>query len=168
MAIRWVVSAWESNVKGSTLANCFKKSCVLYACRTEDPQKSPQEKEEWQATEEGNEEEKDFEGVVNDIGELRAKLKVTIAQLHAKQWVTVLLAIDDLVVPADEEVDDPAKDLTSYIVATIVTIDTQTPDNIGNEMPHTRKTHDSALFDANKLIAYIEQHFTSEDDLQSI
>jgi hypothetical protein len=29
MAIRWIVSAWNNNVKGSKLAICFKKTSVL-------------------------------------------------------------------------------------------------------------------------------------------
>jgi tetrahydromethanopterin S-methyltransferase subunit A len=96
------------------------------------------------------------------MGELQAELEVSMAQVLAQWRVTDLLAIDDFVVPADEEVDDPAEDLTSHIVATIDTVDTESPDDIVNETPHTRVTHDSALSDADELIAYAEQQSTSD------
>ncbi len=165
MAIRWVFSAWNNDVKGSTIANCFKKSGVLYGGAKEEPREEPQEEEERRGENEGNDEEEDFEVVDDYIGELRAELEATMAQLLAQRRVINILGIDDFVMPSDEEVDDPVEDLTTHIVATIDTVDTESPEYIVNEAPQTRVTHDSAPSDADGLIAYAEQLSTSENEM---
>jgi hypothetical protein len=107
MAIRLIINAWEEDVKGKTLVNCFRKSNVL-PVQGESTGGDDEEEEE-------NEEEEEEEG--HDDGDklakLRAELEQTMSQILAQHRVVQVLALDDFVMPVDEEVDDPDVDLNS-------------------------------------------------------
>ncbi len=165
MAIRWVACAWKSDVKGSTLANCFRKSGVLLQGGAETRRTTEAGEENNRADvvedcQEGAEEVED-----NDVAELREELERTMAQLIAQRRVAEVLAVDDFVMPADEDVDDPTKDLTAHIVATIDVVDTESPEDILNEVPPARVSHTTALANAESLLTYAEQQPTSNSDM---
>jgi hypothetical protein len=68
MAICWIVNAWEEDVKGKTLVNCFGKSNVL-PVQGESTGGDDEEEEE-------NEEEEEEEG--RDDGDELAKLRAEL------------------------------------------------------------------------------------------
>ncbi len=97
----------------------------------------------------------------NNVTELRDELERTMAQLIAQGRVAEVLAVDDFVMPADEDVDDPTEDLTAYIVATIDVVDTESPEDIMNDLPITQVLHTTAHANAESLLTYAEQQPTS-------
>jgi hypothetical protein len=101
----------------------------------------------------------------NDVAELRDKLERTMAQLIAQRRVAEVLAVDDFVMPADEDVDDPTDDLTAHIVATSGIVDTESPEDILNEVPPAEVSHTTALANAESLLTYAEQQPTSNSDM---
>ncbi len=169
MAIRWVVDAWENDVKKSTLVNCFRKSRVLPLDggeREGDREEGEaNEQEERAEEEEDHEEELDLE---SEQAHIRDELEQMTLQLIAKRRVAQALPVDEYVAPSIEEVYDPEDDLTAHIVATIDIVDTESPEELGKEVLTEKVPDESALASIETLLAYAEQQSTSDGHMRAL
>ncbi len=91
-----------------------------------------------------------------------------MSELLAQRRVVQVLALDDFVVAADEEVDDPDNDLTAHIVATIDIIDTESAEDILEEAPQSRVLHNSALTNVDNLFTYAEQQPSKASNMRAL
>ncbi len=89
-------------------------------------------------------------------------------QILAQRRVVQVLALDDFVMPADEEVDDLDNDLTAHIVATIDVVDTESAEDVLEEKPQLRVTHDNALSNVDSLITFAEQQPSKASDMLAL
>jgi hypothetical protein len=195
MAIRWLVSAWELDVKGITLANCFTKSRVM---PTEEERllddevglrrgmrpgtervgrgrnmgvRRADDEDDEEATSPAPPVEREVQGQPGaelEIDRLRSEIGETASRLCQLGHISAALPADNFIAPDDEGVDDPDDDLVAHIVASIDVIDTESPDDIEAEAPEHLISHDSALTYANSLIAYAEQQPTSDRHMRSL
>jgi molybdopterin converting factor small subunit len=162
MAICWIVNAWEKDVKEKTLVNCFQKSNVLPVQGESTGGDDEEEKE--------NEEEEEEEGHDDgdELAKLRAELEQTMSRILAQRRPVQVLALDDFVMPADEEVDDPDDNLTAHIVATIDSVNTESAEDILKETPQLQVTRDNALSNIDSLITYAEQQPSKASDMLAL
>ncbi len=82
--------------------------------------------------------------------------------------VVQVLALGGFVVPADEEVDDPDSDLTAHIVATIDIVDLESAEDLLEEAPQNRVSHNTALTNVDSLISYAEQRPAKASDMRAL
>ncbi len=156
MAIRWIVDAWEEDVKKSTLVNCFRKGRVL-------PLKTGHGEERDEELDE--EADDDLE---SDQANIREELERTTMELILRQHLVQALTVDEYVAPGDKEVYDPEADLTAHIVATIDLLDTEPAEELQAETPQEKVTHDTALTSIETLLIYAEQQQSHENDLRAV
>jgi hypothetical protein len=91
-----------------------------------------------------------------------------MSQILAQRRVVQVLALDNFVMPADKEVEDPDDDLTAYNVATIDVVDTKSAEDILEETLQLRVTHDNALSNVDSLITYAEQQPSKASDMLAL
>jgi hypothetical protein len=143
MAICWLVSAWELDVKGVTLANCFTKSRVMLTkeerlledevglrrgMRPGTERVGRGRNREVRPTDDEDDEEATSPaptveqavhgqpGAELEIDRLRSEIEESVSRLCQLGCISAALPADDFIAPDDKGVDDPDDDLVAHIL----------------------------------------------------